>query len=932
MMRIRTRMAATIGTYQSLFIALMSGAVFAQGTYDEKPLRGNLSDLPFTHTALGRESHRFATAEVNRYRIYDYYKRQAQWHLDQPGQKDELLLPFTGLDGGRRGHWGVTNETSIQALKRQVPPTLPTLLSRGEYGLQYLTFPENEAVLVYDVRWPGVRRVLTKARLVSPPGPFRGAVDCWGFSLQATGNEWAQVSAPEWSAGQQAIALRSYHTSGGEVAYRHQVGSAEFFEQITLHGKADEIVMVRRFVFANGMPKLHFAPSGAGTHQPGVDGVMLTPTQESGLHHDLTTGGGVKLTYDAARNAFLVESSAAGGWMEVRTWKGRKSADDLARVRKLPARDPLTTIQQKKPNYPQVLLTRGVIHADPAATAYQIDDVNLPLENPWNQPMSLSGIDFDATGVAYLCTMVGDVWRVEGLDGMLREVKWRRYASGLNLPLGLVVVDGVPFVSCRHQILKLHDHNGDGEADAYETFNRIALPLGADNGGDLRRDGKGTFYRNGGAGVFSISADGQQIKQVGSGSRNPLGIGVREDGLVLSDSSEGENYNGTCTIFESMHPENANTRSSKKRILYLPRGIDSSPGSRLFVREPRFGPLGDAILGLSFGTGSWYQILRDENEGTPQAALQVMPGEFASGAMRLAKNPADGQIYCVGLDGWGDYAVQEGCFHRLRYTGKPSLLSQSWQAHRNGIMVRFSQPIDPAALQAQKFFSQQWNTVDYHMTYGSADYSVRSPKEIGHDRLLITRVLLQPDPHVVFFEIPDLRPAMYTQLHGRIVARSGDALDLDLYCTINRLRPDFPGAAASAPDKPDTLVVREEEHNGNTYEVVTGFFDKKAGRDAVVRPVAEEIPWNKENIDYAWVRSQIIEQKCIMCHQAGTPHDLSTYEKLTSKLVPGNPVKSHLIGLLKTSTMPPYPLPVLHPSSIEALEHWVKTGAPRERK
>lgn len=927
-------MSATIATYQSLIIALMSGVAFAQGTYDEKPLRGNLADVPFAHTALGRESHRFAPAEVNRYRIYDFYQRQAQWHLEQPSPQDELLLPFTGLDGGRRGHWGVTNEASIQALKRQTPPTLPTMLSRGEYGLQYLTCPQNGAVLVYDVRLPGVRRVLTNARLLSPPGPFRGAVDCWGFSVQAAGNEWMQANASEWTAGPQAVVCRSYHMSAGDVAFAHQVGNAEFFEQITLHGKGDDLVMVRRFALAKGMPELHFAPAGAGTHQEIAGGVMVTPAQEGGHHHVLTTGGGVTMTFDATSKKILLGAAAAEGWLEVRSWKGNKGADEIARIRELPARDPMATVRQKKPSYPQVLLTKGVINADPAAatSAYQIDDIQIPFENPWQQPMTLSGIDFDQNGIAYVCTMVGDVWRVEGLDDGLREVKWRRYASGLNLPLGLVVVEGVPFVSCRKQIIKLHDHNRDGEADEYETFNRVDLPLGADNGGDLRRDQQGTFYRNGGAGIFSISADGSQIKQVGSGSRNPLGIGVREDGLVLSDSSEGENYNGTCTIFESMHPENARSLSKKKRILYLPRGIDSSPGSRLFVKDPRFGPLSDAIIGLSFGTGTWYRILRDENEGTPQAALQALPGEFASGAMRLAKNPADGQIYCVGLDGWGDYAVQEGCFHRLRFTGKQSLLPQSWQAHRNGILVRFSQPIDAASLPTKKFFAQQWNTVDYRMTYGSADYSVRSPQEIGHDRLTISRVMQPSDPHVVFFEIPDLRPAMYTQLHGRIVARSGDVLDLDLYCTINRLHADFPGAVASAPEKPDALVVREEEQNGNTYEVVTGFFDRKAGRDVVKRLVAEEIPWDKEKIDYAWVRSHIIEQKCILCHQAGTPHDLSTYETLTTKLVPGNPVKSHLIGLVKTSTMPPYPLPLLHPSSIEALEHWIKIGAPRERK
>ena len=909
----------------------------AQGVYDEKPLRGNLSDLPFAQTGLGREAHRFANAEVNRYRIYDYYQRQAQWHIEQaknPAAQETLLLPFTGLDGGRRGHWGVTNEVSIQSLKREKPPILPSMLSRGEYGLEYMTFPANECVIVYDLRLPGICRVLTSARLISPPGPFRGAVDCWGFTIQAEGKEWLQTIQPEWSAGSQTIAFKSYHTNAGEIAYRHEVGTSAFLEQISLDGKADDLVVIRRFAFAEGMPEMRFNPQGAGIVKKVADGFYLAPGQDGGCQHLLQFGGGLKLSLDTNGKTFVLHAATRNAWMEVRTWKGKQDAQALARINRIPARDPLQTIQQKKPSFPQTIITQGHLNADPAAAkgAYEIDDINLPMENPWNQPLTLSGIDFDENGIAYVCTMVGDVWRIEGLDNELKQVKWRRFASGLNLPMGLVVVDGVPHVSCRKQIIKLHDQNADLEADEYEQFNRVELPLSAENGGDLRCDADGNFYRNGGVGIFSISADGKQVKQVGDGSRNPLGLAVRNDGLVLSDSSEGENYNGACTVFESMHPENTHSSSKKRRILYLPRGIDSSPGSRIFINDPRFGPLGHSILGLSYGTGTWYSMLRDENEGTPQAALCPMPGEFASGALRLAKNPRDGQIYCVGLDGWGDYAVQEGCFHRIRYSRKKSLVVSDWQAHRNGLLIHFHEPVDPASLQREKFFAQQWNTVDYQITYGSADYSARSPQEIGHDRLQITRIIPQQDPRVVFFEIPDLLPAMYTQLHGSVLDPSGQSFTLDFYATINRLRADFAGAVASDAEKPDTLVVREEEQNGNTYEVVSGFFDKKVGRDAIKRPIANKIPWTAEQLDYEWVRSNVIEQKCIICHQAGTPHDLSTYEKLSAKIVPGNPNKSHLIGMLKTSTMPPYPLPLLDPSTIEALEQWIKMGAPKERK
>ncbi|NQZ56281.1 MAG: hypothetical protein HRT88_02265, partial [Lentisphaeraceae bacterium] len=58
----------------------------------------------------------------------------------------------------------------------------------------------------------------------------------------------------------------------------------------------------------------------------------------------------------------------------------------------------------------------------------------------------------------------------------------------------------------------------------------------------------------------------------------------------------------------------------------------------------------------------------------------------------------DGQLYIVGFDGWGDYGVKEGCFHRLRYTGRKALLPNKWQAHSNGIVIHFNKELDPKSI------------------------------------------------------------------------------------------------------------------------------------------------------------------------------------------------------------------------------------------
>ncbi len=70
--------------------------------------------------------------------------------------------------------------------------------------------------------------------------------------------------------------------------------------------------------------------------------------------------------------------------------------------------------------------------------------------------MYFGGHDFFADGSAAICTMQGDVWHVTGLDASLKDVRWRRFASGLHQALGLVIADKSVYVLGRDQITRLH--------------------------------------------------------------------------------------------------------------------------------------------------------------------------------------------------------------------------------------------------------------------------------------------------------------------------------------------------------------------------------------------------------------------------------------------------------------------------------------------
>ena len=145
----------------------------------------------------------------------------------------------------------------------------------------------------------------------------------------------------------------------------------------------------------------------------------------------------------------------------------------------------------RKPSPPQ-----GQLAADDKAP-YVIDTLPAPDKNPYNSWIRFTGIDFFPDGHrAALCTWSGDVWIVSGIDHDLKQLTWKRFATGLNNPMGVKIVDGIVYTIDRSQITKLIDLNGDGEADFYQNFNNdcTLTPNFHEMAFDLQTDSQGNFY------------------------------------------------------------------------------------------------------------------------------------------------------------------------------------------------------------------------------------------------------------------------------------------------------------------------------------------------------------------------------------------------------------------------------------------------------
>ena len=177
------------------------------------------------------------------------------------------------------------------------------------------------------------------------------------------------------------------------------------------------------------------------------------------------------------------------------------------------------------PRYPETLETSIQVGT---GRPYAVDTIELPVANPWNCLFFCSGHDFRQDGSAYVCTMQGDVWHVTGIhltaeavrtiedsQKLPGTVQWRRYASGLHQPLGLVVHEDTVYAMCRDQLVALHDLNKDGEADFYQCFSNAHMTSagGHDYICGLERDREGRFYTSSSnQGVLRFSPDGQSVE------------------------------------------------------------------------------------------------------------------------------------------------------------------------------------------------------------------------------------------------------------------------------------------------------------------------------------------------------------------------------------------------------------------------------------
>jgi glucose/arabinose dehydrogenase len=561
---------------------------------------------------------------------------------------------------------------------------------------------------------------------------------------------------------------------------------------------------------------------------------------------------GAKVEVKGAQMLLKLPALKAGTTFQVTLWNGPAS-DEPERARFAAARpeDVLALTKGGPARWGQPLETAGKLGAGDGA--YVFDEITLPDPNPFNTWWRPGGHDFFPNGDAALVNLSGDVWIVSGLDASLAKVKWKRFATGLFQPLGCKVVDGKIYVTGRDQITRLHDLNGDGEADFYESFNNGCVVT--DNyhefALDLQTDSAGNFYFAKGSPwtptntsphqgtLLRVSKDGAKLEVFATGLRAPNGLSMGPKDFLTCSDNQGHwmpanriniiKHGGFYGMVPAAHKTlkfraadgsefEANPSSEEDRqkfktefwgkadtptpvagydlpLLWMPQNVDNSPGGEVWVTGGKWGPWEGRMLHLSYGHCLLYGVAMETVDGVAQGAVIKFPFKFPSGVQRGRFHPKDGQLYVSGLNVWQSDASKFGCFSRVRYTGKTVTMPLEVHAKRDGVELKFSAPLDAiSAGDKENYNIERWNYA-WTGNYGSPDLKISPANEKGKETMTIESASVSADRKAVFLKLAGMAPCMQMRIKYKIQSADGSDVDYEIHNTIHRV----PGMKVAVP-------------------------------------------------------------------------------------------------------------------------------------
>lgn len=613
---------------------------------------------------------------------------------------------------------------------------------------------------------------------------------------------------------------------GPSAVLRYRVGGTEVREWHQLRTIAGQTVILRHFATGRQAEPLHFAlgPAVWVLHLPRMaafkmaDGKMLAVATNS---DDFT------LTEKDGELVARLAPSEVGQRVTLALAIQANDEDQLP-VQIGPT--PPLPVLEKTRRWPASITTQVQVDSV-RANGLALDRIALPEENPWKRRVRSADIAFLSPDRAAVVTYDGDVWLADGLKGdALRQVVWHRFASGLHESLALATVHGVIQVATKNGLVRLHDRDGNGEADWYENFSDAmrqsqstrTFPLDMDIGpdgstfvsaGGIALGGAGTPFAGG---IARISPDGNTAELISIGAREPYVTVHPRTGMLTGTDQQG-NFVPSTACYLIRPGADFGFGREKPPILtpplaWIPHTEDNSSASQLWLTGAKMGPFSEQLLHLSYGSGGLFLIRPDLEAPMPQGAVIPLGMDTRMPLLQGRMHPDGASVFLAGFQIYDSRTPDLWALARLRPSGEAVTSPVGAQSCVDGVILRFASPLKTDSVHAEQIIAQCWNYLR-SKEYGSGRYQRDGTP--GMDAIGVSQAVLSADRRAVFIHLPGLGPVMQLEVRHAFELENGAVAEGATYFTIHEPhRLDLADAGFPGVDLTKTTIVSQQKIEG----------------------------------------------------------------------------------------------------------------------